>query len=76
MLQGKVLVKTTAPKAPEVTITVSGVVRPIIQVVPAEVNFGRVTGAALVGQGETIANVNDGGPFYAAAPAIGALTAD
>jgi len=36
----------------------------------------RPTGAALVGQGETIANVNDGGPFYAAAPAIGALTAD
>lgn len=60
MLQGKVLVKTTAPKAPEVTITVSGVVRPIIQVVPAEVNFGRVSGEALVGQNVLVLNNRQG----------------
>lgn len=35
----------------------------------------RPVGAALVGRGELIANVNDGGPFYRAAPDIGALMA-
>jgi len=46
----KVVVKTTAEKSPNVTITLSGVVRPIVQVVPPTVDMGQVPGDVPVGR--------------------------
>ena len=60
LLNHKLLVKTTQPKAPEVTLQVSGVVRPIVQVVPAEVNFGTVGGDAPVGRNVILINNRQG----------------
>jgi len=60
MLNHKILVKTTAPKAPEVTINVTGAVRPVVQVIPSEVNFGTVAGDALVGRNVMINNNRQG----------------
>lgn len=60
MLNHKILVKTTAPKAPEVTINVTGAVRPVVQVIPAEVNFGTVAGDALVGRNVMVNNNRQG----------------
>ncbi len=60
MLNHKIVVKTTSPKAPEVTINVTGAVRPVVQVIPAEVNFGTVDGAALVGRNVLIINNRQG----------------
>lgn len=60
MLNHKILVKTTAPKAPEVTINVTGAVRPVVQVIPGEVNFGTVAGDALVGRNVMINNNRQG----------------
>ncbi|HVN74946.1 MAG TPA: DUF1573 domain-containing protein [Thermoanaerobaculaceae bacterium] len=60
MLNQKILVKTTSPKAPEVTINVTGAVRPVVQVIPGEVNFGTVDGTALVGRNVLIINNRQG----------------
>ncbi len=60
MLNHKIIVKTTSPKAPEVTINVTGAVRPVVQVIPAEVNFGTVDGTALVGRNVLIINNRQG----------------
>lgn len=50
MLNNKITLKTSNPKAPEVTLTVNGIVRPIIQVIPGEINFGTVQATAPVGR--------------------------
>ena len=50
MLNHKILVKTTSAKAPEIAINVTGAVRPVVQVIPGEINFGAVDGGALVAQ--------------------------
>jgi hypothetical protein len=60
MLNHKILIKTTSPKAPEVTINVTGAVRPVVQVIPGEVNFGAVDGGALVGRNVLIINNRQG----------------
>ena len=60
MLANKVVVKTNAPKAPEVTINVTGAVRPVVQVIPGEINFGTVTGDALVGHNVLVINNRQG----------------
>ena len=60
LLNHKLIVKTTQPKAAEVTLQVSGVVRPIVQVVPAEVNFGTVAGDAPVGRNIILINNRQG----------------
>lgn len=46
----KVTVKTTAEKSPTVTINIAGVVRPIVQVLPATVDLGTVPKDAPVGR--------------------------
>jgi Protein of unknown function (DUF1573) len=56
LLNYKVAVKTSSPKAPEVTINVSGAIRPIIQVIPAEVNFGKVGNDTLIGHNILLIN--------------------
>jgi hypothetical protein len=50
MINQKIELKTTSPKAAAVPLTLTGIVRPIIQVIPAEVNFGTVPGDAPVGR--------------------------
>ncbi len=60
MLNQKIVVKTSAAKAPEVTINVTGAVRPVVQVIPAEVNFGAVGGDALVGHNVLVINNRQG----------------
>jgi hypothetical protein len=60
MLNHKIVVKTTAAKAPEVTINVTGAVRPVVQVIPPQVNFGTVGGDALVGQNFLVVNNRQG----------------
>jgi hypothetical protein len=60
MLNQKIVVKTNAPKAQEVTINVTGAVRPVVQVIPPEVNFGTVGGDALVGQNFLVVNNRQG----------------
>ncbi len=50
MLNQKITLKTSNPKAPEVSVAVSGIVRPIIQVVPGEINFGTIPATAPVGR--------------------------
>jgi Protein of unknown function (DUF1573) len=60
MLNQKIVVKTNAPKAPEVTINVTGAVRPVVQVIPGEVNFGTVPGDALVGHNVLVINNRQG----------------
>jgi hypothetical protein len=60
MLNQKIVVKTNAPKAPEVTINVTGAVRPVVQVIPPEVNFGTVPGDALVGHNVLVINNRQG----------------
>jgi hypothetical protein len=60
MLNQKIVVKTTAPKAPEVTINVTGAVRPVVQVIPGEVNFGTVAGDAPVGHNLLVINNRQG----------------
>jgi hypothetical protein len=60
LLTHKLTVKTTAAKAPEVPLTVSGVIRPIVQVIPAEINFGAVPGDAPVGRNLILVNNRQG----------------
>jgi hypothetical protein len=60
MLNQKIVVKTSAIKAPEVTINVTGAVRPVVQVIPAQINFGTVAGDALVGQNFLVVNNRQG----------------
>ena len=60
MLNQKIVVKTSAVKAPEVTINVTGAVRPVVQVIPAQINFGTVAGDALVGQNFLVVNNRQG----------------
>jgi len=60
LLNHKIVVKTSQPKSPEVTLQVSGVVRPIVQVVPVEVNFGAVAGDAPVGRNVILINNRQG----------------
>lgn len=50
LLNQKITLKTSHPKAPEVGITVTGSVRPIIRVVPGEINFGTVQATAPIGR--------------------------
>jgi Protein of unknown function (DUF1573) len=60
MLNNKILVKTDSPKAPEVPISVTGIVRPIIQVIPGEIDFGTVPGDAPVGRNIILINNRQG----------------
>ncbi len=60
MLNHKLTVKTDSPKAPEVPLTVSGLVRPIIQVVPGEIAFGTVPNDAPVGRSVVLINNRQG----------------
>lgn len=60
MINHKVVLKTDAAKAPEVTINLTGVVRPIVQVVPAEINFGTVPSDAPVGRNVILVNNRQG----------------
>lgn len=60
MINHKVVLKTDSPKAPEVTINLTGVVRPIVQIVPAEVNFGTVPADAPVGRNVILINNRQG----------------
>ncbi len=60
MLNQKIVVKTTSPKAPEVTINVTGAVRPVVQVIPGVIDFGTVAGDALVGHNVLIINNRQG----------------
>jgi hypothetical protein len=50
MLNDRIIVKTDMAKAAEVPLTITGAVRAIIQVVPSEINLGKVKGDAPVGQ--------------------------
>lgn len=60
MLNHKLVVKTDSAKAAEVPLTVSGLVRPIIQVVPAEIAFGAVPNDAPVGRNIILINNRQG----------------
>lgn len=60
LLNQKLIAKTTVPKSPEVALNVSGVVRPIVQVIPGEVNFGTVPGDAPVGRNLILINNRQG----------------
>ena len=60
MLNQKIIVKTTSPKAPEVTINVTGAVRPVVQVIPGQIDFGTVAGDALIGHNVLIINNRQG----------------
>ncbi|NWG01026.1 MAG: DUF1573 domain-containing protein [Thermoanaerobaculaceae bacterium] len=63
MLNHKLTVKTDSPKAPEVPLTVSGLVRPILQVVPGELTFGTVPNDAPVGRNVVIISNRQGFDF-------------
>ncbi|MGC8917002.1 MAG: DUF1573 domain-containing protein [Thermoanaerobaculum sp.] len=52
----KVTVKTSAEKSPNVTVTLTGVVRPIIQVIPPTVDLGTVPNDAPVGRALLLVN--------------------
>jgi hypothetical protein len=56
LLTQKITVSTTAAKAPQVPLNVTGIVRPIIQVVPGEVNFGVVSSTAPIGRNVILIN--------------------
>lgn len=56
VLNQRLTVKTDFEKAPEVTVAVSGVVRPIIQVVPGELNFGSVRSGQSVSRNLVVVN--------------------
>ena len=60
MINSKVEIKTTSPKAPVVTVNVNAVVRPIVQVIPGEINFGRVPAGAPVGRNVLLINNRQG----------------
>jgi len=60
MLNQRIIVKTSSAKAPEVTINVTGAVRPVVQVIPPDVNFGAVAGDALVGHNVLVINNRQG----------------
>lgn len=60
MLNQRIMVKTTSPKAPEVTINVTGAVRPVVQVIPGVVDFGTVSGDALIGHNVLVINNRQG----------------
>ncbi len=63
MLNHKLTVKTDSPKAPEVPLTVSGLVRPIVQVVPGEITFGTVPNDAPVGRNVVLISNRQGFDF-------------
>jgi hypothetical protein len=56
MLNDKIIIKTDMAKAAEVPLNVTGAVRAIIQVVPPEINLGKVAGDADVGQPVLLVN--------------------
>lgn len=60
MLNHKVLVKTTHPKAAEVPISVTGAVRPVVQVIPTQVSLGKVRSDAPVGSNVLLVNNRQG----------------
>ena len=60
MLNNKIVVKTDAPKAPEVAINVTGAVRSVVQVIPSEINFGTVAGDVLIGRNALLINNRQG----------------
>ncbi len=60
LLNHKLIIKTTQPKTPEVALQMSGVVRPIVQVVPAEINFGTVASDAPIGRNVILINNRQG----------------
>lgn len=55
-LNHKINVKTTAAKAPEVPINVTGAIRPVVQVIPAQANLGKVRSDAPVGSNVLLVN--------------------
>ncbi|MFH1177151.1 MAG: DUF1573 domain-containing protein [Acidobacteriota bacterium] len=60
MLNHKLIIKTTAEKAAEIPLNVSGVVRPIVQVIPPEIDFGSVPGDAPIGRNLILINNRQG----------------
>ena len=60
LLNHKIVIKTSSEKAAQVPITITGVVRPIIQVIPPEINFGTVPGDAPVGRNIILINNRQG----------------
>lgn len=60
LLNDKIIIKTDMAKATEVPLNVTGAVRAIIQVVPTEINLGKVAGDADVGQPVLLVNNRQG----------------
>lgn len=60
MLNHRIIVKTTAAKAAEVPINVTGAVRPVVQVIPTLANLGRVKSDAPVGSNVLLVNNRQG----------------
>lgn len=60
MLNHKIIIKTTAAKALDVPINVTGAVRPIVQIIPAQANLGRVKSDAPVGSNVLLVNNRQG----------------
>ena len=60
ILNQRLTVKTNSAKAPEVVVAVSGIVRPVVQVVPGELNFGSVAQGAPVGRNLVLVNNRQG----------------
>jgi len=60
LLNHKIAIETSSEKAAKVPITITGVVRPILQVIPPEINFGTVPGDAPVGRNIILVNNRQG----------------
>jgi hypothetical protein len=70
MLNHRIIVKTTAAKAAEVPINVTGAVRPIVQIIPAQANLGRVKSDAPVGSNVLLVNNRQGSQLEVTETAI------
>lgn len=60
LLNHKLEVETSSKKAAKVPITITGVVRPILQIIPPEINFGTVPGDVPVGRNVILVNNRQG----------------
>jgi len=60
LLNHKIEIKTSSEKAAQVPLTITGVVRPILQVIPPEINFGTVPGDAPIGRNLILVNNRQG----------------
>lgn len=60
LLNHKVEIETSSAKAAKVPITITGVVRPILQVIPPEINFGTIPGDVPVGRNVIVVNNRQG----------------